>query len=56
MRVGEPQAFDVFDARGNRVRTVVLPEGRRLVGFGKRTLYAVYSDDNDLQWLERYSR
>jgi len=51
---GDPETYDVFDARGRRVRQVVLPEGRRLVGFGRGVLYAVYVDENDLQWLERY--
>ncbi len=53
---GEPQTFDVFDASGRRVRQVVLPEGRRFIGFGEGTLYAVRVDEDDLQWLERYRR
>jgi len=53
---GEPERYDVFDASGRRVRQVVLPEDRRLVGFGPGTLYAVHVDENDLQWLERYGR
>jgi len=55
-RAGEAQSFDVFDESGRREREVVLPEGRRLVGFGNGTLYAVYTDEDDLQWLERYAR
>jgi len=46
--------FDVFDARGERVTQVRLPEGRRLVGFGDGVLYALVTDEDDLQWLERY--
>ncbi len=53
---GEPETFDVFDASGRRVRQVVLPEGRRFIGFGDGTLYAVRVDEDDLQWLERYRR
>ncbi len=53
---GEPQSFDVFDAEGGRIKHVVLPEGRKLVGFGSRTVYLVNVDENDLQWLERYGR
>ncbi|HSG81190.1 MAG TPA: hypothetical protein VLC48_02995 [Gemmatimonadota bacterium] len=53
---GEPETFDVFDAAGRRIRQVVLPQNRRLVGFGQGTLYAVSVDANDLQWLERYRR
>ena len=47
--------FDVFDESGNRVRQVRLPAGRELVGFGSRWVYAVAVDEDDLQWLERYS-
>jgi hypothetical protein len=46
--------FDVFDAAGRRVARVRLPEGRQVVGFGPGSLYAVRSDEVDLQWLERY--
>ena len=56
MRAGEAQAFDVFDESGRRVREVVLPAGRRLVGFGNGKLYLAYADEDDLQWLERYAR
>jgi hypothetical protein len=48
--------FDVFDNRGERIRQVRLPEGRRLVGFGRGVLYAVHKDADDLEWLERYRR
>jgi hypothetical protein len=53
---GEPETYDVFDASGRRIEQVVLAAGRELVGFGHGTLYAVYVDDDDLQWLERYRR
>ena len=52
----QPETFDVFDASGHRVKQVVLPEGRRFIGFGDGTLYAVRVDEDDLQWLERYRR
>ena len=52
----DPRIFDVFDEEGKIVRSVVLPQGRRLVGFGSQSLYAVRTDDDDLLWLERYSR
>ncbi len=48
--------FDVFSDRGELVKQVRLPEGRRLVGFGDGVLYAVVTDEDDLQWLERYRR
>jgi hypothetical protein len=50
------QLYDVFNGQGQRVRQVELAEGRRLVGFGNGTLYAVRVDEDDLQWLERYRR
>lgn len=52
----EPETYDVFDASGRRVRQVVLPEARTLVGFGAGTLYAARIDEDDLRWLERYRR
>ncbi len=48
--------YDVFDGSGQLIRRVQLPEGRRLVGFGDGVLYAVATDEDDLQWLERYER
>jgi hypothetical protein len=56
VKSGEPETYDVFDASGRRVRQVVLPEGRTLVGFGRGTLYASNEDEDGLQWLERYRR
>jgi hypothetical protein len=46
--------YDVVDAAGRLVKRVKLPDGRRLMGFGKGTLYAVQIDADDLEWLERY--
>jgi hypothetical protein len=46
--------LDVFDTRGARVARLRLPEGRQIVGFGARGLYAVRIDDDGLQWLELY--
>ena len=48
--------FDVFNDRGELVQQVRLPAGRRLVGFGNGVLYAVRTDEDDLEWLERYRR
>lgn len=47
---------DVFDASARLVRGVVLPAGRRVAGFGTGTVYLVRTDDDGLQWLERYAR
>lgn len=61
IQVSQPAAakaelWDVVDARGQRIRQVVLPESRRLVGLGNGTLYTVRRDADDLEWLERYRR
>ncbi len=48
--------YDVFDAAGERVRQVRLEENRQVVGFGAGVVYVVVTDDDDLQWLERYKR
>lgn len=48
--------FDVFDARGALTTRVSLPLGRRVVGMGQGVVYAVRTDEDGLQWLERYRR
>ena len=48
--------YDLFDGQGNVTGRVTLPLGRRVVGLGKGTLYAVRTDEDGLQWLERYRR
>ena len=52
---GEPSTYDVFDAGGNRVNTVLLEHGKRVVGFGQNTVYVVAFDEFDLNYLERYA-
>ena len=51
---GSPRIMDVFDAAGMLKGRVVLPAGRRLVGFGTGVIYLRHSDQSDLQHLERY--
>jgi hypothetical protein len=46
--------YDVFDASGKVVSRVALPENTRLVGFGNGTVYLARSDEDDLQYLQRY--
>jgi hypothetical protein len=46
--------FDVFDRTGRRVAVYRLPENRTMVGFGNGVAYAYATDDDGLQWLERY--
>lgn len=50
------QRYDVFSSQGVRLRTVALPPGRVVVGFGPRSAYLVFTDTDGLQWLERYER
>ena len=51
---GAPRAYDVIGARGEPVRRVTLPAGRRAIGVGRRGLYARYQDDNGIGYLERF--
>jgi hypothetical protein len=52
---GDPNpTFDVFDARGALVGKVTIPKDRRIVGFGRNSVYMAKTDSDDLQWLERY--
>lgn len=44
----------VFDGSGRRIAQVRLPEGREVIGVGRRGLWAVRVDELGLQWLERY--
>ena len=47
--------YDLDGLSGKLLRHVMLPEDTRLVGFGKNSVYLVRIDDDDLQWLERYT-
>lgn len=49
------QRYDVFDARGQRVAEVVLPRRTRLAGFGKSSIYLVRVDEDDLQYVQKYT-
>ena len=51
---GEAHLYDVFDADGQRVAQVELPEERRLVTFGAESAYLVRSDEFGFAWLEKY--
>lgn len=46
---------DVFDATGTVIRRVTYPTTHRLAGFGKGVLYLVRTDDDDLEWVERFA-
>ncbi len=52
---GAASTYDIFDTEGNRVGTVLLDHGKRVVGFGAGTVYVVAFDEFDLNYLERYT-
>ena len=47
---------DVFDGTGTRVRRLSMPVTNRVAGVGKSSIYVIRTDDEGLQWLERYAR
>ena len=51
---GAARSYDVFGADGKLVRKVVLPAGRRLVGFGKGVVYLRETTEDELSYLEQY--
>ncbi|MFQ5705624.1 MAG: hypothetical protein ACE5HT_16595 [Gemmatimonadales bacterium] len=52
--VGEPHTFDIIDGTGRVIEQLKLPVKRRLVGFGRGTVYLVRVNEVDLEFLERY--
>ena len=48
--------YDVFDGTGKLARKVRLNAKERVVGFGKTSVYVSRTDEDDLQYLLRYSR
>lgn len=55
-RPGEAQLWDVFDSTGALVSRVRLPAKRHLGGLGVKVLYAIATDEDGVQQLERYRR
>ncbi len=47
--------YDVFDATGRHTGQVVFPADTRVVGFGKGAVYTVRIDEDDLQYLQRWT-
>ncbi len=50
---------EVFDEAGVRRGAIMLPPGRRVIGFGEireghEVVYLTRTDEFDLRWLERY--
>jgi hypothetical protein len=52
--MGSAPVYDVFNRKGERVRSVQLAKGRRLAAVGKATVYAISVDGDGLEHLELY--
>lgn len=50
-----PPTYDLIDETGQIASRLILPPRTRLVGFGARSVYLVQLDDDDLEYLQRYS-
>lgn len=48
--------YDVFDASGRLARKVALAAGSRVVGFGASSVYVVRTDEDDLEYVQRFAR
>jgi hypothetical protein len=48
--------YDVFDRAGRIVRTVTLEPRSRVVGFGEKSVYVARMDEDDLEYLQRFTR
>jgi hypothetical protein len=48
--------YDIFDPSGTLIKKVSLNPNSRVAGFGKGTVYVVRTDEDDLQYLQRYAR
>ena len=46
--------YDVFDEGGRVIARVQMPARTQVVGFGPQVVYAIRTDDDDLQYLQRY--
>ena len=54
VEAGEESTYDVFGPDGDRLNSVLLPHGERVLGFGAGSLFAVAFDEFDLSFLKRY--
>lgn len=48
--------YDVFDGSGRLVRKVALPRDSRVAGFGRASVYVVRTDEDGLEYLQRFAR
>ena len=54
--IARPEArYDVVDRRGVRTEQIALSANEHVIGFGKRTLYSVFVDDDGAQHIRRYA-
>lgn len=47
-------SYDVFDGAAKLAFTVTLPPKTKIIGFGPKSLYLAFTDEDDLQHLHRY--
>ena len=47
--------YDVFDSAAKLILTVTIPPKTKVVGFGAKSVYLAFTDDDDLQHLYRYA-
>ena len=52
---GAARVYDVFGRDGAVKQRVTLPQGRRLLGFAPGAVFTRYTDEDGLEYLERYS-
>jgi len=48
--------YDVFDASGRLSRKIALAPGSRVVGFGRSSVYVVRTDDDDMEYIQKFTR
>lgn len=51
----EVPVIDVLDNAGTRRGSLQLPEARRVLALDRNGIYLVHTDDDGLQWVERYA-
>jgi hypothetical protein len=49
------ERFDLLDADGKLLETIVLPKDVTLIGFGRGVVYTQRKDDDELLWLQRHA-
>lgn len=48
-------SYDIFDGTGRLERRISLAAGSRLVGFGPQSVYLVRTDEDDLEYLQKFA-